>query len=546
MALNHARTTSVLLAALLVAIPAAQAADLLDQGPSNWSTPPFWASPAPGVAEFAGPDASPRAAGGRQSLAAASPSALPFVAVSPCRLVDTRGNGAPLTGGFLPSATERSYTVAGVCGIPADARAISLNATVVRPVGPGFLTLWPQGGAFPPVSTLNFLGSDVIANAAVVPLSAAGGISVAFGVSGGDLILDTNGYYSPLGVVNSLNGQAGDLTILAGNNVTLTTGTGTLSISAANGTGPQGPAGAAGPQGPAGATGATGPVGPSGATGAAGATGSQGVAGPQGLPGATGPQGATGTTGSFDTTCAIASGDWTQFRNCLLAPVVVFNSILSPIPPNVPSQAFQAQQTAEFGDAITLAGTARKGVSATVLMSDWALHSDYPTMSNAGFVHPITLNFYSDSAHAVAHTPDIGTITQDFLIPWRPAADPACTGGRWKGSDGVCYSGFAFTIEFNLGGVVLPSTFIYGIAYNTNTWGYAPIGANGPYESLNVGLNTVLPQVTVGTDNDLDDVYWNTKTASSYSDGGLAGVGVFRRDTGWAVYVPTVKFTAVN
>ena len=82
------------------------------------------------------------------------------------------------------------------------------------------------------------------------------------GVSGGDVILDTNGYYSPLGVVNSVNGQAGDLTLVAGTNVTITPGTGTLSISAASGTGPQGPPG---PQGIQGLTGASGPAGPPGA-----------------------------------------------------------------------------------------------------------------------------------------------------------------------------------------------------------------------------------------------------------------------------------------
>ncbi|MFI5197804.1 MAG: hypothetical protein ACHQJD_04235, partial [Thermoanaerobaculia bacterium] len=160
--------------------------------------------------------------------------------------------------------------------------------------------------------------------------------------------------------------------------------------------------------------------------------------------------------------------------------------------------------------------------------------------------HPITLNIYSDSAHARAHNPDIGTFTQDFLIPWRPAADLACGGGQWLGGDGHCYSGFAFTIEFLLGGTVLPDTFIYGIAYNTNTWGYNPIGAPGPYESLNVGLNSVPPQVTIGIDNDTDDVYWNTQTASDYADHGSDGVGVFRRDTGWTPYVPAIKFTTVN
>ena len=232
----------------------------------------------------------------------------------------------------------------------------------------------------------------------------------------------------------------------------------------------------------------------------------------------------------------------------------MFNSIPAPAPPNVPSQPFQAQQTAEFGDAITLAGTARKGVSATVLMSDWALHSDYPTMSAAGFTHPITLNVYSDTTHALAHNPDVGTFTQVFVIPWCPAADPTCPGGTaWKASDGNCYNGFAFKITFNIGGVVLPDTLIYGIAYNTTTWGYSPIGGvSGPYDSLNVGLaGSVGPPVvqgvpSVGTDVNSDAVYWNTKTAAWYSDGGAAGTGTFRLDTNWTPYIPAVKFMTVN
>lgn len=284
MGLNHARTTPVLLAAMLVAIPAAQAADSLSPEPMSWSAPLYWSAPA---AERSG----------RNALAVVtSPTPLPFVAVTPCRLVDTRGNGAPLTGGFLPSATVRNYTLTGICNIPADTKAISLNATVVNPVGPGFLVLYPEGGTLPSVSTLNYVANQIVANAAVVPLSAAGGISVTFGVSGGDIILDTNGYYSPLGVVNSLNGQAGDLTLAAGLNVTLTPGpAGTLSISAANGTGPQGPAGVAGPQGPQGATGSTGPQ---GSIGLAGVTGSQGPAGVAGITGPVGPPGATGATGA--------------------------------------------------------------------------------------------------------------------------------------------------------------------------------------------------------------------------------------------------------
>lgn len=126
-----------------------------------------------------------------------APSQGQFTPITPCRLIDTRAPvfPAPLGGGWLPAATVRSYTIAGVCGLPAGVTAVSLNATVTGPAGPGFLALYPEGGTFPPVSTLNFLGGDTIVNAAVVPLSATGGISMALGVSGGHVILDVNGYY---------------------------------------------------------------------------------------------------------------------------------------------------------------------------------------------------------------------------------------------------------------------------------------------------------------------------------------------------------------
>ncbi len=303
---------------ILALIPAfalaSSSVDTISDGPQGWSAPPYW-SPQPEVSP-GNVDQSARTAlaAGRQTLAT-SPLPLPFVAVAPCRMVDTRGNGAPLTGGFLPAATTRSYTLTGICNIPANAQAISLNATVVNPIGPGFLVLWPQGGAFPPVSTLNFVVGQTVANAAIVPLSVSGGVSLAFGVSGGDVILDTNGYYSPLGVVNSLNGQGGDLTLVAGTNVTITPAGTTLTINAASGTGPAGPAGPAGPTGPTGGAGSQGPIGLTGATGTKGdpgltgatgpqgiqgnqgATGNQGNQGFQGIPGAQGPTGAQGATG---------------------------------------------------------------------------------------------------------------------------------------------------------------------------------------------------------------------------------------------------------
>jgi hypothetical protein len=83
---------------------------------------------------------------------------------------------------------------------------------------------------------------------------------------------------------------------------------------------------------------------------------------------------------------------------------VVYDSIPNPTPGNVVSQGYECCGTSEIGDEILLeADTPRRAGSATVLMSSWSLHSDYPTMPAAGYSHPITLNIYADDASARAH-----------------------------------------------------------------------------------------------------------------------------------------------
>lgn len=222
---------------------------------------------------------------------------------------------------------------------------------------------------------------------------------------------------------------------------------------------------------------------------------------------------------------------------------IVFNNVPSPTPGNVVSQGFQCCATAEIGDLIRLeADTPRRAGYATVLMSSWALRSTYPTMSAVGYEHPITLAIYPDAAAALAHTPS-ATITQVFTIPWRPEADPTCTGTAWRFDATTCFNGLAFKITFDLRGLnlTLPDEIIYGVAFNTNTWGYAPLHAAGPYESLNVGLTGESP--SVGVDINSDVVFWNTSHGPFYSDGGIGGTGTFRPDSGWTGYVPTVTFT---
>ena len=126
-----------------------------------------------------------------------------FVGVAPCRIVDTRllsgfppAYGAPA----LAAGQPRNFDLNSAphcAGIPSGVQAYSLNITVTNTQGPGFILIYPQGGAQPTVSTLNYLGGQTVANAAIVPAASNGGVTVIAGVSGTDLIIDINGYFTP-------------------------------------------------------------------------------------------------------------------------------------------------------------------------------------------------------------------------------------------------------------------------------------------------------------------------------------------------------------
>ena len=122
-----------------------------------------------------------------------------FVGVDPCRIVDTRGPRGAYGGPILSQAVTRSFDLNdGPCpGIPVGVEAYSLNITATQTQGPGFFTIWPQDRTPPTVSTLNYVASETVANAAIVPAGTGGGISVVAGVSGAHLIIDIDGYFTP-------------------------------------------------------------------------------------------------------------------------------------------------------------------------------------------------------------------------------------------------------------------------------------------------------------------------------------------------------------
>lgn len=137
------------------------------------------------------------------SAAGPSPTqALSFYPIAPCRVADTRasqGKTGAFGPPFLPANTSRDFpVVSSPCGIPAAARAYSLNMTVIPPAALDYLSAYPAGQSFPGVSTLNSPAGTVIANAAIVPAGTNGAVTV-LSRQKTELVIDANGYFAPSG-----------------------------------------------------------------------------------------------------------------------------------------------------------------------------------------------------------------------------------------------------------------------------------------------------------------------------------------------------------
>jgi 6-phosphogluconolactonase (cycloisomerase 2 family) len=125
---------------------------------------------------------------------APAPTPIPrnYHTVTPCRAVDTRGANAPA----LSGGTDRAFAIAGACGVPSAATAVSLNVTVTAPNAAGDLRLYPT--TLPLVSTINFRSGQTRANNAVAALSPTGEIHVRCDMAAGKsvhFIVDVSGYF---------------------------------------------------------------------------------------------------------------------------------------------------------------------------------------------------------------------------------------------------------------------------------------------------------------------------------------------------------------
>jgi photosystem II stability/assembly factor-like uncharacterized protein len=126
---------------------------------------------------------------------------LPF----PVRLLDTRpGESACFVPGVpLGNDAVRAQPAVGSCGgatIPAGARAIAGNATVVNFISSGFhwITLYPSDAAQPNASNLNFSDNQIVPNQFTVGLGADGAFKI-YSHASTHFIVDITGYYAPPG-----------------------------------------------------------------------------------------------------------------------------------------------------------------------------------------------------------------------------------------------------------------------------------------------------------------------------------------------------------
>ena len=187
-------------------------AQYVDVPVRNWTVPPYSAA----------------SAGGGLTTMTDISGQRTFVAITPCRMADTRsidGFGGQAGGPALVSFFNRDFQITGSPGgipgppascanntIPVDADAVSVQFTVVTPTAAGNLVAWQAGAPTPSVSVLNWdAGTIAQGSGTIIPIGAGGAITVRLntGAAGqtAHVIIDVNGYFSESSASTTANLQ---------------------------------------------------------------------------------------------------------------------------------------------------------------------------------------------------------------------------------------------------------------------------------------------------------------------------------------------------
>lgn len=140
--------------------------------------------------------------------ASAPTTAAKYVAMTPCRIVDTR-----VAGGAFTDQVTRSYAVrgggtafaaqggkSGGCAIPSTATAIEASVTAVGPTSAGYARAWPTGATPPTATFLNFEAGRSLTNTGTFSLAATSNAKPLtlrnYGTKT-QYVIDVQGYFLP-------------------------------------------------------------------------------------------------------------------------------------------------------------------------------------------------------------------------------------------------------------------------------------------------------------------------------------------------------------
>jgi len=142
------------------------------------------------------------------------PAGAAFVAGAPARLLETRvgdvGAGEVLTTvdgrdngiGAREGGSVTELQVSGRAGVPTTVRSAVLSVTVTAARAPGFVTVFPCGGAIPTSSNVNYTAGATVTNTVITPVGATGKVCI-YTMAAVDMVVDVGGYLPALAPIST-------------------------------------------------------------------------------------------------------------------------------------------------------------------------------------------------------------------------------------------------------------------------------------------------------------------------------------------------------
>ncbi len=128
-----------------------------------------------------------------------------YVAMKPCRILDTRN-----AGGALANGKSLTVPVTGRvgCSVPAKATAVEASASAVDPTALGFARLWPKGAPAPTATFVNFSKAQGTTNTGAISLGSGGQLALRNFGGPANYTLDIQGYFiDPADLATSVIGS---------------------------------------------------------------------------------------------------------------------------------------------------------------------------------------------------------------------------------------------------------------------------------------------------------------------------------------------------